>query len=149
MNKTVIIAVVLVIVAGIGGFFAGKYYQASQTASRFAQFGGAVGGQGGQFYRKFGQGDQRGQGMNVVRGQVVSTDSNTITLKLPNGSTKIIVVGSSANIYQSTKGTLSDLKAGDTLNIFGTANSDGSVTAQNIQINPIMQRFMQSAMPTK
>lgn len=149
MNKTSIIAGVLVIVAGVGGFFGGKYYQAVQTTSRFGQFAGRQGGQTGAFYRRFGQGDQRGQGMNIVRGQVINTDMNSITVKLSDGSTKIIVVGSSASIYQSTKGTLTDLKTGDIINVFGTANSDGSVTAQNIQINPIMQRLMPSAMPTK
>lgn len=149
MNKTIIITGILVVVAGIGGFFGGKYYQASQTTNRIGQFVGRQGGQTGAFYRRFGQGDQRGQGMNVVRGQVINTDMNSITLKLSDGSTKIIVVGSSASIYQSTKGTLSDLKTGDILNVFGTANSDGSVTAQNIQINPIMQRLMPSGTSTK
>ena len=149
MNKTIIIAGIAVIIAGVGGFFGGKYYQASQTTNRLAQFAGRQAGQGSTFYRRFGQGDQRGQSMNIVRGQVINTDMNSITLKLSDGSTKIIVVGTSANIYQSTKGTLSDLKTGDILNVFGTANSDGSVTAQDIQINPIMQRLMPSGTSTK
>lgn len=148
MNKKIVILAVLVILAGAGGFFGGMQYQKSQTANRFAQFAGGQ-GQNGTFYRRFGQGDQRGQGMNVVRGQVVSTDNNSITLKLPDGSSKIIVVGSSTNIYKSATGSLGDLKTGDTLNVFGTANSDGSVTAQNVQINPIIQRIMPSGQPTR
>src|SRR5690348_4844573 len=140
-NKTTIIAAILVILAGVGGFFGGMQYQKSQTASRFAQFGN---GQGGQFYRRFGQGGQNGA--NVIRGQVVSTDSNSITVKLPDGSTKILVVGSSTAFMKSASGSLSDLKSGDTVMAFGTSNSDGSVTAQSVQINPPMP--MRGARPS-
>ena len=145
MNKTIIIAVALVILAGVGGFLGGATYQKSQTASRLVQFGN---GQGGQFYRRFGQG---ANGTNVVRGQVVSTDANSITVKLPDGSTKILIVGSSTAFSKSASGSLSDLKTGDSVMAFGTSNSDGSITAQNVQINPPMpMRGMRSpASPTQ
>ncbi len=139
MNKTIIIAIVAALALGVGGFFGGMQYQKSQTTIRFAQNAGVrPTGQSGQFYRRFG-----GQtGENVVRGQVVSTDSNSITVKLPDGSSKIIIVGSSTTFMKSTSGSLSDLKTGDTIITFGTQNSDGSVTAQNVQINPPMGRGM-------
>lgn len=146
MNKTIIIAAVVVILAGVGGFVGGMYYQKSQTATRLAQFGAT--GQGGQFYRRFGQGGGA-NGANVVRGEVVSTDSNSITVKLPDGSSKIIVVGSSTAFMKSTSGALSDLKTGDTVMAFGTTNSDGSVTAQNVQINPPVRVPMPSRTPTQ
>ena len=145
MNKTIIIAAVVVILAGVGGFVGGMYYQKSQTATRLAQFGAT--GQGGQFYRRFGQGGANG--MNVLRGQVVSTDSNSITVKLPDGSSKIIVVGSTTAFMKSTAGALSDLKTGDTVMAFGTTNSDGSVTAQNVQINPPVRDAMPTRTPTQ
>lgn len=149
MNKTVIIAVVLIIVAGVGGFFGGMYYQKSQTVSHFAQSGGGAGGAGG-YARRFGQGGTAGaNGMNVVRGQVVNTDSNSITIKLPDGSSKIIVVGSSTSFMKSATGTLSDLKTGDSVMAFGTTNSDGSVTAQSVQINPPGRGPMPSSAPTQ
>jgi len=145
MNKTIIIAGVLVIIAGVGGFFGGKYYQMGQTANRFVQFAGGQSGQGG--FRRFGQGGANG--MNVVRGQVMSTDSNSVTVKLPDGSTKILIVGSSTSFMKTASGALTDLKSGDTVMAFGTTNSDGSVTAQNVQINPPGRGPMPSAMPTK
>jgi len=150
MNKTIIIATVIIIVAGVGGFFGGMYYQKSQTANRFAQFAGQ-GGQGGQFYRRFGQGGPTGgaNSMNAIRGQVVSTDSNSVTVKLPDGSSKILIVGSSTTFMKSASGSLSDLKSGDTVMAFGTTNSDGSVTVQNVQINPPGRGPMPSAQPTK
>jgi len=146
MNKTIVIAGLIALLVGIGGFVGGTYYQRSQATSRFAQFGSGTGGQGGQFYRRFGQ---AGANANVVRGQVVSTDENTVTVKLMDGSSKILVIGSSTSFMKSTSGSLSDLKAGDTVMAFGTANSDGSVTAQNVEINPPMRGPMPSSTPTK
>ena len=64
----------------------------------------------------------------------MNTDS--ITVKLSNGSTEIVVLSASTAFMQSTKAALSDVKTGDTVNVVGTANSDGSVTAQQVQINP-------------
>jgi len=40
-------------------------------------------------------------------------------------------------INQVASATKSDLKVGTTVVVFGQTNSDGSVTAQNIQINPL------------
>lgn len=144
MNKTIIIAAVLVVIAGAGGFFGGIQYQKSQVASRF----GEATGQNGQFFRRFGQGVGQ-NGMNAIRGQVVSTDSNTITVKLADGSSKIVVVGSSTTFLKSTSGSISDLKEGDTVMAFGTQNSDGSVMAQNVQINPPTRGPRPSMQPTK
>jgi hypothetical protein len=62
-----------------------------------------------------------------------------MTVKLSNGSTEIVVLSSSTAFMQSTKAGLSDIKTGDTVNVVGTANSDGSVTAQDVQINPPAQ----------
>lgn len=145
MNKTMIIAIALVILAGVGGFFGGMQYQKSQANSRFGSYAGTT-GQGGQFMmRRFG-----GQnGANVVRGQIVSIDSNSITVELPDGSSKIIVVGSSTTFMKSTSGSLTDLKVGDMVMTFGTQNSDGSVTAQNVQINPPSREMMPTARPTQ
>ena len=145
MNKTIIIAAVLIVVAGAGGFLGGMQYQKSQTTSRFAQFAGGGNGQ----FRRFGQaGGGAGANTSAIRGQVVSTDSNSITVKLPDGSSKILVVGSNTTFMKSTSASLSDLKSGDTIMAFGTTNSDGSVTARNVDINP-PTRGLPNARPTQ
>jgi flagellar basal body-associated protein FliL len=134
-NTMIIVAVVLVIVAAAGGFFGGMIYQKNQAPAL-----GAAGR--GSLTARFGQGGQGGQAaaaFRPVRGQVLSTSSNSLTVKMSDGSTKIVVLSTSTAFMQSTKAASSDVKTGDTVNVVGTANSDGSVTAQDIQINPPAQ----------
>jgi len=109
-------------------------YQKNQTPS----FGGAVGR--GNFVGRFGvQGGQSAAAFRPVRGQVLSMANDSMTVKMSDGSTKIVVLSESTAFMQSTKAALSDVKTGDTVNVVGTANSDGSVTATDIQINPPAQ----------
>ena len=50
--------------------------------------------------------------------------------------TKIVLVDSSTQITKTVAGTAGDLSVGTSVTISGSANSDGSITAQNIQIRP-------------
>ena len=118
---------------GAVAFFGGMQYQKMQAPS-FAGLN-RTGGQG-QFFRRFGQG---GNGTRPVAGQIVSVDTNGITVKMQDGSTKIVVIPDSATINKAATGTKSDLKTGETVAVFGTTNTDGSVTAQNVQLNPVMR----------
>ena len=133
--KNILIAVlaVLVVVAGVGGFFGGMKFQEKRTPTRQA-------GQNG-FQGRFGQ-SQNGQGSNIksVRGQIISADDKSITVKAQDGSTTIVILSDSAGITQSTTAAKSDLAQGKEVAVFGTGNSDGSVTAQNIQLNPQIGR---------
>jgi hypothetical protein len=65
-------------------------------------------------------------------------NSNSLTVKLSDGSTKIVVLSGSTTFVKSSPASQSDLKTGDTVNVVGTQNSDGSVTASDVQINPVM-----------
>jgi len=132
-NTMIIVAVVLIIVAAAGGFFGGMMFQKNQApalgAAGRGNFAGRFGGQGGQNAAAF----------RPVRGQVLDMSTNSLTVKMSDGSTKLVVLSSSTAFMQSTKAALSDVKTGDTVNVVGTANSDGSVTAQDVQINPPAQ----------
>lgn len=145
MNKNIIIAGIVALLIGGGiGFFGGMQYQKSQAP------------QGGQFARTF-EGGNGGRGRfgsangMAVRGQIISVDNNSITVKLADGSTKIVVLSSSTMIGKSTVGTVSDLANGANVTIFGTTNSDGSVTAQNVQVGNLMfaERPSGSPMPAQ
>jgi Cu/Ag efflux protein CusF len=126
----IIVAVVLIIIAAAGGFFGGMMYQKNQTPT----FGSVAGR--GNFAARFGQGGQNAAAFRPVRGQVLNMDTNSLTVKMSDGSTKLVVLSASTAFMQSTKAALGDIKTGDTVNVVGTANSDGSVTAQQVQINP-------------
>jgi flagellar basal body-associated protein FliL len=128
-NTIIIVAVILVVVAAAGGFFGGVMYQKNQTSAL-----GAAGR--GNYAARFGQSGQSVAANRPVRGQVLSTSATTLTVKMSDGSTKIVVLSSSTSFAQSAKASLSDVKTGDTVNVVGTTNSDGSVTATDIQINP-------------
>lgn len=128
-NTTIIVAVVLIIIAAAGGFYAGMKYQTGRVTSGFA-------GRSGNFAQRFGGVNGQNANLKSVRGQVLSLGSNTMTVKMPDGSTAIVVLSTSTTYAQSQKASLSDIKTGDTVNVVGTSNSDGSVTAQDIQINP-------------
>lgn len=129
-NTMIIIAAVLVVIAAVGGFFGGMQYQKGNAGSNFAQGGN------GTFRQRSGMMGQNGQNFRPVRGQVLSIDTNGITVKLLDGSTKIVVLSGSTVYLKSTKALQSDLKTGDMVNVIGTQNSDGSVTAQDVQLNP-------------
>jgi hypothetical protein len=139
-NMIIIVAAVLVIVAGAGGFFGGMQYQKMQRATLAnGQFRA-----GGQFAERFGQ---NGQTMRPVTGQIVSVGSDTMTVKLSDGSTKIVILSSSTSINKAATGSASDLKTGETIAAFGTANSDGSITAQSVQLNPTQRGVMMGGAP--
>lgn len=127
MNKNLLIIIVVAIVVGAGAFYAGMKYQSSK---RSLYAGGFQGQQSSGYRQRFGQAG------GTVRGQILSISDDSITVKLTDGSTKIIVLSDTTSYVKSASGAKSDLIVGDSIMAFGTQNSDGSVTAQNIQLNP-------------
>ncbi len=134
MNNSIIITIILVVVVAAGGFFAGMKYQQSRRLSFAGQFNGNGGPRNGQ-----GQIPGNRQGFRPVNGEIISADDKSITVKLQDGSTKIVLFSASTLINKASQGSKEDLKIGEKVAVFGQANSDGSVTAQNIQLNPIQR----------
>jgi hypothetical protein len=56
-----------------------------------------------------------------------------------DNSSKIIFLTESTAINKSGKGTKEDLKVGEKVVVFGQENADGSLTARNIQLNPVFR----------
>ena len=130
-NKKIITGVVAVVVA-VGIFFGGVSYGKGQAAAT-AQTQGTRGN--GQFAGR--QAGTRGAGGGgFVIGDILSKDATSITVKLRTGGSAIVFTGSSTQVMKSTAGSLDDLSIGSTVMVQGTPNSDGSVTAQSIQIRP-------------
>ena len=142
MQTKIIGTVVAVILLG-GAFWAGMSYGKSQSATPAGtQFGagnfssGGAGGFGGGTGGNAGGMRMGRSGGGFATGQVVASDANSVTIKLASGSTQIVLVGTSTQVLKSTLGNISDLAAGTNVTVMGATNSDGSLTAQSIQIRP-------------
>lgn len=122
----VIIGVISLLVGGAAGFFGGMKYQQGKTPTR-GQFANMM-------FQRNGMGNRLGATAMAVRGAVISADNNSITVKMQDGSTKIVILSSTTMIGKTTSGTASDLINGSNVTIFGNTNSDGTITAQNVQI---------------
>ena len=130
MNKNIVIVIAFVAVSGASFYGGMKYDQSKVSADRQArvqQFGGDNGVGGRR--------EMRGaNGGGFASGEVIAKDDKSITLKLRDGGSKIVLVSSSTNILKSTDGSLTDLTLGETVMVNGTGNQDGSITAQSVQI---------------
>jgi len=69
-----------------------------------------------------------------VRGQIISMDDSSLTIKLIDDSSKIVILTNSTEVNKTEKVSMEDLSEKLQVIIFGQTNSDGSVTAENIQI---------------
>lgn len=134
MNKKIIMLVVGLVLlgAGFGGGILFRNYQLSKARGSFTGANGAQRFVGGV---RSGQGSANGAGGAVV-GSILSADATSITVKLANGSTKIVLLSGTTTYANTVSASQSALSVGSNVAVFGTANSDGSLTATSVQINP-------------
>ena len=134
-TNTIIVFIIIAVLIGAGAFYGGMVYGKSQNGSAFNS---------GRFQGFNGNGAQRGvrPGANggLVSGQILSQDDKSVTLKLLDGGSKIIFFSDSTQITKSATGAVTDLTTGKNLMVTGTTNTDGSITAQTIQIRPAIQQ---------
>lgn len=138
MKNPIMMTVIVALVVGGASFYGGKEYQKKQVGGPMqlqGQFRGPNGG--GPQGSLQGRGGNN-QGMQPVSGEIISQDDTSVTVKMQDGSTKIVILSDDTNINKSSDGAKSDLKTGEKITAFGTTNSDGSVTAQNISIGGTM-----------
>lgn len=124
-------AALLIIIGGLS-FYGGMKYQQRKIPSF---------GNGTQMRAFNGNGantNQRRMGNGQVVGEIVSVDDKSIDVKSNDGSSKIILLSDSTAINKATSGQKSDLVVGEKVVVFGTSNSDGSISGTNIQLNPTM-----------
>lgn len=140
MKKILLSVIATAVIVGGGAFFGGMQYAKSQTpdmgdlASRFGNFDPSQlpnmpGGGGG-----FNRGGAAGGGF--ASGEILSIDEESITIKLPDGGSRLVFFSDSSEITKSAEGSVADLATGTSITVMGTSNDDGSVTATSIQIRP-------------
>lgn len=139
MKNIWIISVIVCLVVGVGSFYGGMKYAQSQTTrsggGRMSQVGDGrfAGGAGGVFVRNGG-----GPGSNggFTTGDVLSKDDKSITLQMRDGGSKIVFYTTSTRVSKMTDGSMEDVVRGRAITVTGATNSDGSITAQMIQLRP-------------
>ncbi len=135
-NNLIIAVVITVLVSGGGGFYAGIKYQKDKAPifpENIEQMRGQIG-----------QRNSSTRGLNAVRGKIIGADESSITVQLEDDSSKIIIVTEGTMINRSETGTADDLREGSEVVVSGQPNSDGSITALNIQIGT---GFMKGSRP--
>ena len=132
MKNNYLVTVILVIVFAGAGFYGGMKYQQSKANPTGGQFSG---GQGLTRNGRGGSGNRTG--FRPVNGEIISSDNGSITVKLQDNTSRIVILSSKTLINKAATATIADLKVGEKVAVFGVDNIDGSVTAQNIQLNPI------------
>ena len=125
MKNIYVIIAIVAILAGGAGFFGGMKYQQSKMPSLPRDFQGRRGQVSG---------NDIAQGLRPVSGTIISQDEESITVKLADESSKIILLTENSKLNKTEEGSKEDLTEGTEVMIFGQENSDGSITAQNIQI---------------
>lgn len=142
MNKksTLVIwgIVIAVVFFGAGwGISKSMSLASSATSATVARgsFSGTFGGTAGARARTSGGG--------LVAGKIVSVDPTSISVALPNSTSTTATTGSTVVLYstgtsilKSVIGSSVDLQVGNSVTVSGTSNSDGSVSANSIQIRP-------------
>ena len=100
--------IITIAVVGVVCFFGGmKYGQSTSkptTGTSQTNFQSGAGG-GGR------RGFAAGQG--ATAGEILSLDATGITLKMRDGSSKIIILSSSTPVMKTATGSMSDLKTGE------------------------------------
>lgn len=154
-KKIMLLASVAVILIGSGAFYGGSLYGKSQSA-----FPNGFSGRNGTFPERNADGSMRsrdGQGQaagsrdtnrgsqDSVFGEVLSKNDTSITVKTPNGGSRIVYVSDKTSVGVSDPAALANISAGQTIMASGTGSTEGALVAHMLQIYPTDQSVTNDA----
>jgi hypothetical protein len=135
-NAKIAYGIIAVIIIG-ASFYGGTLYGKSQAAPAFQGGNGNFSGRG---FNRTGMPNAssgaRSGSAGFIAGQIVSKDDKSISVELRDGGSKIVFFSPSTEIQKMASASSSDLAGGANVVVNGSANPDGSITAQSIQIRP-------------
>jgi hypothetical protein len=149
-NKKIVYVVVGIVVL-VGVFYGGMVFGKSQNPT------------GNQGMPAFGQnGFNRNSSTKVggnfggaTFGKIIAKDSKSITVQIMSGAdsanqvgSRIIFLGTDTTVTKQASSTLNDLAVGTEVTVRGTANTDGSINAQSVQIVPANMTTPKTTTPT-
>lgn len=131
------VTAVIVLIVALASFFGGMQYQKTRT---FTNFGDRQFPSRGNFQAQNMPNGQAGRmpGGRVI-GEIISIENNTLTVKTQDGGSKIVLLSENTTYSRTSESTKADLKTGEPVGVFGLNNADGSVTASEIQLNPVLR----------
>lgn len=134
MKNLPAIIILTVVVSGGLAFFGGVQYGKSQTTAAAVPTAGQfrMGQTGTNGSTK--PGNSAAQGSRPVSGEITAVDSQSVTVKTTDGSSKIILFSTSTKFNKTSDGSKSDLQTGASIMAIGTQSTDGTVTATTISI---------------
>lgn len=121
-------ALVLIIIAITVGYKIGKSQQFNKK-----DFGTQMTRNGQN--RSRGPGIMRSENGNVL-GSILEQNNDSLTISIPQGGSRTILVTPKTTILKTTSGTKSDLVLKQNVMVTGVNNADGSITANTISIRP-------------
>jgi hypothetical protein len=135
-NKIIIGGIVVIILAFFGGM---KFGEARGVTAKLG-FGPAAmmaQGQGGR--AGVGMGGRAGAGRQnggFVTGQILSKDETSLTVKLPTGGSKVVILSTTTPVSKMAAGSYNDLSVGSEVMVTGSTNTNGSVNATSVELRP-------------
>lgn len=137
------VVIISLVVAG-AAFYGGTVYAKGSSASSANFAKGSFSGQGNFQRGQFPSGAtgqtsaMRGGGEGMTRGDILSIDDNSITVKTESNGSKIIFFSDKTDITETLAVTKDNLTEGKTVMVTGDTNEDGTITANTIFIREAM-----------
>jgi hypothetical protein len=127
MKKTLPIFIVIALIIAAGAFYLGMKYQQSKGPNFNFNRGNGLNNRFATSSNNFfgNQGRER-----IIRGQIIAKDDKSLTIKLPNGSSQIVIYSNDTKVEKSVAGQISDLQIGQSVDV-SVKNIDNNILSAN------------------